>query len=264
MKVYISVDIEGVVGSTDWRETELGDPIHARAARQMKEEALAACRGAIDAGADEIYVHDAHDSGLNMWIDEFPENVTFIRSWTYTPDSMFAGIDESFDAGICIGYHSEGGSAGNPLAHTMDHKNIFHVRIDGEYASEMEINRYICAKYKVPMVFVSGDISLCEKAKRVIPGVTTVWTKDGNGAATFNRSPKLVLDEIQKGVKEALLKEPTEVPEDKGYELEICYREHPGANKASYYPGVERVDAHTVRYQAKDLKDLVTTFYFIH
>ena len=36
MKVYISLDIEGVTGVTGWDETELKDPMHKDAAAQMK------------------------------------------------------------------------------------------------------------------------------------------------------------------------------------------------------------------------------------
>lgn len=265
MKVYISVDIEGITGVTSWAETELNSPDHAHAAKQMKEEALAACRGAIEAGATEIWVHDSHDSGMNMWIDEFPKEVKLIRNWMYIPDSMVAGIDETFDACLCIGYHSEGGVNCNPLAHTMTHTGLFWVKINGELVSELEHHTLACAKYGVPMVFVSGDKGLCDKAEKVIPGIVTVPTKEGRGGATINRNPKVVCDEITEKVKEALLKKHEPTPDkDQKLVMEICYREHMDANKASYYPGVELVDAHTVRYEAKNIEDYITTFYFIH
>ena len=79
MKVYISVDIEGITGVTNWDETEIDSPRHARAAEQMKKETLAAVQGAIDAGATEVWIKDAHDSGRNMWADGFPKEVRFIR-----------------------------------------------------------------------------------------------------------------------------------------------------------------------------------------
>lgn len=265
MKVYISVDIEGVTGVTSWNETELNDPQHKHAAEQMKKEALAACYGALDAGADEIWVHDSHDSGMNMWIDEFPKQVRLIRNWMGTPDSMMAGIDESFDAAICIGYHSEGGTNSNPLSHTMDYGNVFTVKADGQLISELEINNLICAKYGVPVVFVSGDRALCEKAARTIPGIAGVPTKDGCGGATINRSPELVCEEIREGVATALKAEhAATVPADTALTLEIVYRHHRHANRAGYYPGVKQVDAHTVQYEAKNLQDFLTTFYFIH
>ena len=54
MKVYISVDFEGVAGSTSWSSTNLGDLEHGPMAREMTLEAAAACRGALAAGATEI------------------------------------------------------------------------------------------------------------------------------------------------------------------------------------------------------------------
>ena len=56
MKVYISVDVEGLTGSTSWESTNLGNLEHGAVAEQMKREAMAAALGAIDAGADEVYM----------------------------------------------------------------------------------------------------------------------------------------------------------------------------------------------------------------
>ena len=56
MKVYISADIEGVTNVTNWDETELYHDAHAAAKKQMTREVLAACRGALAAGAEEIVV----------------------------------------------------------------------------------------------------------------------------------------------------------------------------------------------------------------
>ena len=39
MKVYISVDLEGLTGSTSWESTNLGDLEHRAVAEQMKQEA---------------------------------------------------------------------------------------------------------------------------------------------------------------------------------------------------------------------------------
>ena len=43
MKVYISVDFEGVAGSTSWSSTNLGNLEHGPMAREMTLEAAAAC-----------------------------------------------------------------------------------------------------------------------------------------------------------------------------------------------------------------------------
>ena len=52
-------------------------------AEQMKREAMAAALGAIDAGADEVYIKDAHDSGRNMDITGFPKPVSYTHLDVY-------------------------------------------------------------------------------------------------------------------------------------------------------------------------------------
>ena len=54
MKIYISVDFEGIACSTSWSSTNLGDIEHGPLAKEMTLEAVAACQGALEAGATEI------------------------------------------------------------------------------------------------------------------------------------------------------------------------------------------------------------------
>lgn len=265
MKVYISVDIEGVTGVTSWDETELGKEQHRIAAEQMKRETLAACQGALDAGADEIWVKDSHDSGRNMWGDDFPDEVKFVRGWMCSPDSMVAGIDESFDAALCVGYHSAGGEDGNPLAHTMSSTDLFWVKINGRLISELDLHTLVCAKYGVPMVFVSGDEGLCETAKHNIAGIRTVAAKAGMGNATVNKNPRLVCEMIRTTVKEALQEPHQEImPVNQKLVLEVCFRQHGRAKQASYYPKAEQIDGYTVRYEADNVEDMLVAFMFMH
>jgi D-amino peptidase len=62
MKIYISADIEGITGTTNWDETEKKHPDYPEFRDQMTAEVAAACEGALAAGATEIMVKDAHDS----------------------------------------------------------------------------------------------------------------------------------------------------------------------------------------------------------
>ena len=151
MKVYISVDVEGLTGSTSWESTNLGNLEHGAVAEQMKREAMAAALGAIDAGADEVYIKDAHDSGRNMEITGFPKQCRFIRDWTNSPDSMIGGIDKSFDAVLFVGYHSPAGFDGNPLSHTMNRGNNY-VKFNGELCSEFLMHAFYAAELGVPSV----------------------------------------------------------------------------------------------------------------
>jgi len=264
MKVFISVDIEGITGVTSWNETELGHYEYAWAVNQMTKETIAACEGALAAGAKEIIIKDAHDFARNLDISKLPKEASVIRGWTSSPETMVAGIDESFDAAIFIGYHSASGEDGNPLAHTMDSRKCTWMKINGEIASEFTINTLTAAYYGVPVVFLSGDKLLCDNSKKLVPNIETVAVKSGVGGATFNIHPERACELIKEGVKKALGKiDQCRIELPKNPVLEIRYREHQDAHKASYYPGARLIDGYTVEYQAKDIFDLITARMFI-
>lgn len=263
MKVYISVDIEGVTGVTAWSETELNHSDHTQAAQQMTKETLAACEAAIACGADEILIKDGHDSARNILIENLPSQAKIMRGWTNTPESMMAGIDSTFDAAIFIGYHSGAGFNGNPLSHTMNLNNNC-VKINGEKAAEFDMNAYVAAHYGVPVVFVSGDEQLCCHAKQLIPEIETAGVKWGWGNATVSVSPKEACNMIREGVMKGLskldlctLKSPSE------FNLEINFKECVHALRASFYPGACQLDEKSVSYTAKDIQEMMTARMFM-
>lgn len=263
MKVYISVDIEGTAGTTSWASTNLGDKEHAAAAREMTLEAVAACQGAIEAGATEIYVKDAHDSGRNMDLSLFPKEARVIFDWSLTPDSMVAGLDSSFDALMFVGYHSPAGLPGSPLCHTMNRGNNY-VKINGSLASEFLLHAYTGASRGVPSVLVSGDQMLCDHVKQHDPAITAVAVKESLGRATINLPTDLACEKIRQGAREALEHSdlrPMAVPEL--LTLEINYKDHFKALHASYYPGVKMLDDFTVSYTAHSMDELMTARMFI-
>ena len=80
MRVFISADIEGTCGITDWAETERSTPDDYKPfQKQMTREVKAACKGALDAGAEGILLKDAHDSARNIGVSALPEKVPDLR-----------------------------------------------------------------------------------------------------------------------------------------------------------------------------------------
>ncbi len=144
MKVYISADIEGVTGVSHWDETDRLKPDYSEFREQMTAEVSAACEGAVQAGAKEIWVKDAHATARNLIAARLPQETRLIRGWSGHPFSMVQELDESFDAMLMIGYHSAAGSDANPLAHTIS-GNIAGLKINGRYASELQMHAYAAA-----------------------------------------------------------------------------------------------------------------------
>ncbi|HEX7107799.1 MAG TPA: M55 family metallopeptidase, partial [Aestuariivirga sp.] len=103
MKVYISVDIEGVAGITHWDETNKAHIDYPEFREQMTREAVAAIEGARAAGATEIWVKDAHETGRNLMTSMLPDDVRIIRAWAGHPLCMLQELDETFAAVMMVG-----------------------------------------------------------------------------------------------------------------------------------------------------------------
>jgi len=265
MKVYISADIEGITGTTHWDETEKKQADYAEFREQMTAEVNAACEGALDAGATEIWVKDAHDSARNIITSKLPQEAKLFRGWSGHPYMMMDGLDSTFQAAMMIGYHSRAGSSANPLSHTMSGAN-FYTRINGQYAAEFMINSYIAALEGVPVVFVSGDAGLCEDATSLIPAISSVSVKQGKGDATINIHPTLAVQKIRETVKKALSQDlqKCQVKLPDHFLVEIAYKEHAKAYAASFYPGVQLVGANTIQFETKNYFDVIRMMMFVY
>lgn len=263
MKVYLSADIEGITGITSWSETERSKSDYVKFAQQMTNEVKAACEGAINAGADEIWIKDAHDSARNLEVIDLPQNIKLIRGWAPHPFMMMQEIDSSFDASIMIGYHSGAGFNTNPLAHTMNCENIDYIKINGITVSEFILNAYTSSYVNVPVVFVSGDEGLCAQAKEYDSRIGTAAVNKGIGNSTISIHPLKSIEMIKKGVEESLKKGIKTIPLPQNFNVEISYVRHSSAYKASFYPGVHQISPKAVRYEAADYMDVLKMMYFV-
>ena len=256
MKVLISVDLEGITGSTSWESTNIGDVQYPAVARQMKAEALAAAQGAVEAGADEIYIKDAHDTGLNIDITGFPKQCSFIRSWATCPESMIAGLDETFDAVLYVGYHSPAGSNESPLSHTMNRGNNY-VKFNQKICSEFLMHAYLAEEMGVPSVFISGDEGICSHAKSYFPEIAVCAVKKVIGNATISITPEEACERIRQGTKEGIINRSQchiKLPET--ITMEICFKEHNKAKFAGYFPGMKQTGTYTVSYTGSTVREV--------
>jgi D-amino peptidase len=264
VKIYISADIEGVTGASHWDETEKVKPDYQEFREQMTAEVSAACEGAMQAGATEIWIKDAHGTGRNLIASKLPRKIRLIRGWSGHPFSMVQELDDSFHAMLMIGYHSRAGSIDNPLAHTFS-GNIATLMINGRYASELHIYAHAAALVNVPLVFVSGDKGICEEAGLLIPGITTVAVKRGSGNATINIHPRVATERIREAVQTALQDDVSKcrlsMPDE--FTVDICYKEHAMAMKASFFPGAVLTQPHTIRFVSNDYFEVLRLFAFV-
>ena len=263
MKIFISADIEGVTGVTHWDETDIHKPDHAAFQEQMTAEVAAACEGALQAGATEIWVKDAHGSGRNLVAAKLPQAVRLIRGWSGHPFQMLQELDKSFTAVLMVGYHSPSGEGGNPLSHTLTGW-LAELRVNGQRVSEFLLNAYIAGLVNVPVVFVSGDKGLCDEVQIFNPSIVTVPVKEGIGNSTVSLHPHLALSEIREKVAQALQGdlEACRVVLPRSFRVELRYKDHYHAYRYSFYPGAVLKDACTVELETNDYFDVLRWLLF--
>jgi D-amino peptidase len=263
-KVYISVDIEGVTGTTHWDEAAKSHPDYAQFRERMTAEAVAACDGALAAGAREIWIKDAHGSGRNILQERLPPQATLIRGWSGHPYAMVQELDGTFDAVVMIGYHGPASDGGNPLSHTYSGR-WNQCTLNGELCPEYWVYAHCAALEDVPVVFVSGDAGICAFARARNPLIETVVTNTGHGDSVIATAPSTARDRIRAGVTAALSKPlpgAHPLPSSPHYSLSLRFRHHGDAFAKQFYPGARLADTQTVCVESDNFMDIATVFQF--
>lgn len=264
MKVYISVDIEGVAGITHWDEAQKNHADYGEFREQMTREAVAAIEGAEAAGATEIWVKDAHDSGRNLITAMLPGNIRLIRSWAGHPLCMVQELDDSFDAVMMVGYHAAAGSEANALAHTLSLKPHL-IRLNGRVASEFYIHALAGSLLGVPTVFVTGDEGLMAEVAGTNKAIGRCAVKRGVGQSTVSLTPKAAVAAIRQGAEAALKGRLNDalIPLPETFVLEVTYANPVSACRMQWYPGASHSGDRTIRFATKDYFDILRMLNFV-
>jgi D-amino peptidase len=258
LKVYISVDMEGVAGTVTADQLIPSGFEYERFRHFMTDETMAAVRAANEAGAGEIVVSDSHGNGENLLIEEFPKNVRIVRSWP-RHGGMMAGLDSSFSAAIFIGYHASTTNPKGVRAHTFSSAHYARVTLNGNAVTEGEYNAAYAGAKGVPVIFVSGDDVAVAEIKSRLGDIESVETKKSLGFHSAETlTPGVSCEKINLGVKSAL----SRLHDFKPYviktpvTLEITFKNYTPAELLSYLRSVERVDSHTIRFVGKDMDEI--------
>ena len=265
LKVLISVDMEGLTGAVTADQLGPSGFEYQRFREFMTAEAMAAVEAAKEAGATEILVVDAHGNGQNLLIDRFPQDVRIVRSWP-RPLSMMHGIDSSFSAAVFIAYHSATTNPAGVRAHTISSATFAAVKINGAAMAESGINAAIAGHFGVPVVAISGDDAAVAELQQLVPGAEGAVVKRAISFHSANTlTPAAGQALIREKVRAGLARRASIRPHvlHGPLRLEITYKNYTPAEIVTYLPGVERVDAHTVRFTARDITEVARFIGFL-
>ena len=265
LKVYISVDMEGVAGTVTADQLVPSGFEYQRFREFMTREALAAVQAAKESGATDILVSDSHGNGENLLIEEFPKDVRIIRSWPRHL-GMMAGIDSTFDAVIFIGYHASTTNPRGVRAHTFSSAHLTRVMLNGEPVTEGAFNAAIAGQFGVPVIMASGDDVAVAEIRKKLGNIETATTKQSLGFHSANSlTPEAACEEISQKVKAAFIRRPEFKPLviKMPVSFEVTFKNYMPAEILSYLRGVERADSHSIRFVGKDMVEVSDFLEFI-
>ncbi len=264
-KVYISVDMEGITGVVT--PDQLGPPgfEYERFRGFMTAEALAAVQGAKDAGATTIVVSDSHGNGENLLIDQFPPDVTIIRSWP-RPLQMMEGIDSTFGAVVFIGYHAATTNPAGVRAHTISSAVLAEVDLNGVPMPESGISAAIAGSFGVPVVAISGDDIAVGEAQRLLGNIEGAVVKRAisfHAAATMTpqAGQALIHDKVKAGVERRAQLRPYVVKPP--VRLGLTFKNYRPADMLTYLPVVRRTASHSIEFVGKDMTEVSKFIEFV-
>jgi D-amino peptidase len=247
-KVFISIDMEGISTIVDWVEVGRNNSEYTNARKIMAQDVNSAVEGALESGAKEIVVSDAHGGMRNLRPEDVHEAAYLIRG-SPKPNGMMAGISEGYDVAMYVGYHSMKGTPNGICAHTISGSAVQAVYVNGRETGEFGLNSALAGFYGVPSVFLAGDDAATAEAEKFVPGITTAavkWAVGRNSAKCLH--PDKAAKLIKAKVKEALSsKYPAPRVVDSPIEVKVVFANAVMADVVSLIPSLERVGGVTVR-----------------
>ena len=256
LKVFISVDMEGLAGVVSGVEVSPTGPDYAHFRGIMAGETNAAVDGAFRAGATEVLVRDSHGDKRNLLPADVDPRARLLRGASAGPKNMMEGIDSTFDAVVFIGYHAKAGTPGAILEHTST-GNVVDLSINGISLPEGGYNALTAGLYGVPVVFAAGDRALVEQLRGLLGPIAAVAVKEEIGDASLGLSPKRAQDEIRAGVEQAI----------RGRARARVYKLSPPytmmlkvKQERALYPGAQKVRDGEVSFTSPDLLAVLAAF----
>jgi D-amino peptidase len=270
MRIYLSVDMEGIAGVVHEDQTNPIDPRcageYGRFRRLMTREANATVEGALAGGATKVLVNDSHWTMRNLLAEELQPAAELISGGPKTW-SMMEGIDRGWDLAAFIGYHAKAGTMKAILDHTYTDR-ILDVRLNGTSVGELGINAALAGVFGVPVALVSGDAALAGEARALLgDGVRTVVVKEAvSRHSARSVAPEaacaMIREAMQSVVSEHLAGgsglHPFTVPSPVTIEVDFAMTVH--ADHAAMAPGLQRAGPRTVAFRHEDYREIFRGF----
>jgi D-amino peptidase len=256
MKVWISVDMEGIAGVGHPGPTGSGHARYPAMVDLMVAETNAAIEGVLAGGATEVVVNDSHGSMFNLLPSALHPAARLIQGQKVWSMVAGAGPDAGVDVGLFLGYHARAGHPSGTIAHTYSGRPV-ETRLDGRPTGEYGLNALALGGWGVPVGLVAGDDALAAEVAGWLPWAERVVVKDavGNFAAA-SLHPTIACDLIRAGAERAVRRsvagELSLLQVGPPVVIEVEYAVGLYADFAALVPGAERIGDRGVRFEYDD------------
>jgi D-amino peptidase len=256
VKVYLSVDMEGIAGVNHPGPTGQKHDRYPAAVDLMIGETNAAIEGALAGGATDVLVNDSHGEMYNLLPDRIHPAARVLQG--QKPWSMVAGAgpDAGFDVALFVGYHARAGHPTGTIAHTYSGAPV-ETRLDGRPTGEYGLNALALAAWGVPVGLVAGDDALAGEVEAWLPWAERVVVKaatGGRSAASIH--PSLAADLVRAGAERAVRRAAAGELEllriGSPVVIEVDFGRGVQADFAAIVPGAERFGDRSVRFASDD------------
>jgi D-amino peptidase len=265
VKVFISVDMEGICGVTSLKQINSNNPEYGQARLWMTDDVNAAVEGAIEAGVGEVVVRDAHGPAINILPDRLHPSARLMAGWAPVLD-MMQGLDGTFDLAFLIGYHPGPPAADGVLSHTYSMEQVREVIINGLSAGETLINAIQAGVHGVPIGLVTGEHALQDEISPALPEVEFVATKTGFGyQSALLESMSRCRDQIRQAAARAVKRclDGTAFPVYRPslpIEARIDFHKAEGCAASRLVPGMVPIDSRSALLSADSAEELIRRF----
>ncbi len=258
MKLYISIDMEGMPGTFNWEQEKTDRATVRRNITHHVQCALEAVLNHPKAAAlEEILIADSHSGGDNLDYEITAlDRRIYLISGNPRPNYMMPELNTQYDQVFLLGYHSGTGALRGNMDHTYSNSRIHKIFINGQPMNEALVNSAYAGYLKVPVSLVTGDETLKAELAQTLPWAQFVATKQAIAKFAAKNYPRALVDEATRhAVNKALDQEARQLPLyrfEAPVRLTIEFHSTAMADQACLMPQARRVDGRTVEFTDND------------
>lgn len=265
MKLFISVDMEGIAGIvSNYEEFNERNLYRDSIMFQIKSVVKGIQSSALNKDIQEITICDSHSEGRSIVYKDVSNLDDRIRLISGSPRKTFmvSTIDSSYAGVIFIGYHAGAGTMYGNMEHSFYGKVVHHIYVNDIPVNESMVNAIHSKDNGVPVILIAGDDKLKEQLdeRGFLNDIPYVITKESISrySAKYMSRKALKKDSIEKA-KWAVenISNMNFIDINAPYNLKIEFNRTIMADYVELIPGVERIDAYSIGFVCSNSMDLI-------